>query len=60
MRHGKLSAKVKINAASTVPNKRTIHRTVQKFRTVDLVLEENNTRKHYILTTGKWTVSTLN
>jgi len=29
------------------------------FRTVDLVLEENNTRKHYVLTRDKWTVSTL-
>jgi len=36
MHHGKVSAKVKINAASRVPSKRTIHRTVQKFRTIDL------------------------
>ena len=54
-----MPAKVKINAASSVPNKRTIHRTVQTFRAIDLVLEENNTRKHYVLTTDNWTVSAL-
>jgi len=59
MHHAKVSAEVKINAASTVPNKRTIYRTVQKFITVDLVLEEDNIRKYYVLTTDKWTVSAL-
>jgi len=59
MHQGKVPAKVKINAASSVPNKRTIHRTVQTFRAIDLVLEENNTRKHYVLTTDNWTVSAL-
>jgi hypothetical protein len=59
MRHGKVSTEVKINAASTVPHKRTTYRTMQIFCTIDLVLEENNTRKHYVLTTDKWTVSAL-
>jgi len=59
MCHGKVSTEVKINAASTDPRKRTIHRTMKIFRTADLVLEEDNTRKHHVLTSDKWTVSTL-